>query len=334
MTDLLICNPVLIGLDWGTSSLRAFLMGERGTVLDQRSSRHGIQNLPAEGREGFETAFRVICGSWVDRYPGVPVVAGGMVGSAQGWTEAPYVACPADVETLAEHAASVETASGVRVLIAPGVLYDPADAAPDVMRGEEIQIAGALARTPAWAGKSLMALPGTHSKWARVRQGRIEGFSTHMTGELFSILRRHSILGRLMADDPQPSVDAVEAAFLSGVSKARDEASGDLLHQLFSVRTLSLRGRLAPTLSSEYLSGLLIGHELRSVLSSEDAGEREGLPLALIGDVGLCRRYARALTVFGVGSAALCENTAPPGLFCFASAARLIPPADEVSDVR
>ena len=131
-------------------------MDGNGRVLDRRANAHGIQNLPVPGVAGFERVFAEISADWLSRYPGLPVVAGGMVGSAQGWAEAPCVPCPADTATVASHAVTVETASSVRLLIAPGVIFDPPDANPDVMRGEEIQIAGALAdhpglaRAPAW----------------------------------------------------------------------------------------------------------------------------------------------------------------------------------------
>ena len=150
---------------------------------------------------GSSRVFAEICGEWLSRYPGLPVVAGGMVGSAQGWAEAPYVPCPADTATLAGRAVTVESAAGVRLLIAPGVIFDPPDANPDVMRGEEIQIAGALADHPEFGPRACVALPGTHSKWVQVSDGRIARFATYMTGELFAVLSRHSILGRLMPED-------------------------------------------------------------------------------------------------------------------------------------
>lgn len=320
-----LADAVLIALDWGTSSLRAFLMDRDGHVLEQRANAQGIQNLPLPGVAGFERVFADVCGDWLAAKPGLPVVAGGMVGSAQGWVEAAYVPCPADTRTLASRAITVDSALGARILIAPGLIFDTPDAAPDVLRGEEIQIAGALAEQPDWARGSCMVLPGTHSKWVQVEDGRITRFSTYMTGELFAVLSKHSILGRLMPEGAASDASAADAAFAEGIAAARESRPGDLPHQLFATRTLGLTRRMAPELLKDYLSGLLIGHELTSAL----ARLSDGKPLLLIGEGSLCRRYARALDVFGVRPTAQLENTAPKGLFQFAVAAGLIAPAGE-----
>lgn len=318
-------DPVLIALDWGTSSLRAFLMGAGGAVLARREGGPGITALPRPGPEGFADIFAAECGAWLARWPGLPVVAGGMVGSAQGWREAPYVECPADLASLAQGAVAVE-APGARILIAPGVLL-PAhgQAAPDVMRGEEIQLAGALAGHPALRGAARFVMPGTHSKWVSLRDGRITGFATYMTGELFAVLRRHSLLGRLMPETAAPP-DQAEAGFARGLRMARDSGPGDLPHQIFAARSLGLTGQLPPAALADFLSGLLIGHELVSGLARA-AGEGE--TLALIGEAALCARYAAALRDFGAPPALLLGNTAPAGLFGFAAAAGLVPPAPD-----
>ena len=146
-------EPALLALDWGTSSFRAFLMDRSGKVMTQRANTHGIQNLPEQGARGFEMAFAELCGDWIGRWQGLPVVAGGMVGSAQGWKEAPYVVCPADTHALAARAVSVDSGLGSCILIAPGVLYDPVDAAPDVMRGEESRLPARWPSTRPGAGK-------------------------------------------------------------------------------------------------------------------------------------------------------------------------------------
>lgn len=337
-------GAALIALDWGTSSLRGFLMDGAGRVLAQRANAHGIQNLPVPGAAGFEQAFADLCGGWLAAYPGLtgagltgaglPVVAGGMVGSAQGWVEAPYVPCPADTRALASRAVAVDSAAGVRILIAPGVILDAPGAPPDIMRGEEIQIAGALADNasgdPRWARNACAVLPGTHSKWAQVADGRIERFATFMTGELFAVLCKHSILGRLMPDDGPPADPAAaDAAFAGGVAMARDAGPGDLPHQIFSARTLGITRRMAPELLRDHLSGLLIGHELVSGLARTARERAAGAPLLLIGEGALCRRYARGLELLGVTPAAQLENTAPKGLFRFAVAAGLVAPTGE-----
>jgi 2-dehydro-3-deoxygalactonokinase len=325
MTPAVIA-PALIALDWGTSSLRAYLMDGEGRIMDRRSNAHGIQNLPVPGPAGFERVFGEICGEWLNRHPGLPVVAGGMVGSAQGWAEAPYVRCPADTATLAGSAVSVESAGGVRLLIAPGVIFDPPDDHPDVMRGEEIQIAGALADHPAFGARACVALPGTHSKWVQISDGKIARFATYMTGELFAVLSRHSILGRLMPEEAGTDASARDAAFTAGVEAARNGSTGDLAHQIFATRTLGLTRRLPAEVLKDYLSGLLIGSELVSGLALMRDTLAFDTPLVLIGEDALCDRYVRALEVLGVRPAAKLENTAPRGLFQFAVSAGLVPP--------
>jgi 2-dehydro-3-deoxygalactonokinase len=314
-------SPALLALDWGTSSLRAFLIDGQGTVLHRAASDHGIQNLPLPGVPGFESAFEALCGDWLRRWPNLKVVASGMVGSAQGWKEAPYVDCPTDTAALAAHAIRVDSGLGANILIAPGVLHNPAFAAPDVMRGEEIQIAGALALHPGWAGNACMVLPGTHSKWVRVEGGRIVRFATYMTGELFALLSQHSILARLMPQNATPDEDEADAAFASGVAAARQSGPGDLSHQIFATRTLGLLNRLPAAVLKDYLSGLLIGHELISGLANQ---RDDAAPLLLIGDPALSQRYSHALAVMGITPSAILPNTAPDGLFRFAIAAGLV----------
>jgi 2-dehydro-3-deoxygalactonokinase len=314
----------LLALDWGTSSLRAFLMQE-GRIIDTRQSDHGIQHLPASGVAGFEQAFAAIAGDWVKRWPTLAVVASGMVGSAQGWREAPYVRCPADVQLLAQHGIRVASGIGPDVVIAPGVLLDQPEQMPDVIRGEEIQIAGALSENRQWAARCCMVLPGTHSKWVSVREGRLEHFSTYMTGELFAVLCQHSILGRLLPTSKSATREPDREAFELGLKQAQSGRAGDLTHHIFATRTLGLTGRLQSVMLADYLSGLLIGSELVSALA--DFHEREPMPLVLIGETALCRRYADALCYFGQPVAAVLGNTAALGLWSFAMATSLLPQA-------
>ncbi len=318
-------SPVLIALDWGTSSLRAFLMSHTGAVLDAQHAPTGILHLPAPAEVGgFEQAFAGIVRDWLVRWPSLPVVAGGMVGSAQGWKETPYARCPADARALAAEGVRVPSGLGPEVLIAPGVLFDDPDRSPDVMRGEEIQIAGALAAQPALAARACIVLPGTHSKWAWIEEGCIVSFATYMTGELYAVLRRHSILGRLMPEEAAADPQTTDAAFVRGLEAARASGPGDLTHQLFATRTLGLTKRLPARSLSDYLSGLLIGHELVSGLAASRSRLDAGAPLILIGDPALCRRYGAALEVLGSPAPAQLDNTAPRGLWEFARAAGLL----------
>jgi 2-dehydro-3-deoxygalactonokinase len=298
-------------------------MSAAGDVLDVRHVPRGILHLPAaRDAGGFERAFAEIAGDWLASHPTLKVVACGMVGSAQGWIEAPYVRAPADVRTLAAQSVRVPSGAGPEVLIAPGVIYDPPDRPPDVMRGEEIQIAGAVAAEPSLGERTCFVLPGTHSKWVLVRERRIVSFATYMTGELYAVLREHSILGRLFSAEP-PDPAASERAFTQGLEAAR-ESPAELSHQLFAVRTLGLTKRLPGSALPDYLSGLLIGHELVAGLAASRTARETGAALALVGDSALCERYARALKAFDVAVHTQLENTAPRGLWELARAAQVL----------
>jgi 2-dehydro-3-deoxygalactonokinase len=320
-------TPRLIALDWGTSSLRAFLLADGAAIVAQRHADHGILRLPPPGgRAGFERAFADVVGPWLARRPDLPVVACGMVGSAQGWEQAPYVDCPVDVRALAAHATRVVTLSGATLWLAPGARFDPAAAAPDVMRGEEIQVAGALDGQAHWEKRCCFVLPGTHSKWAQVEQGRITGFATYMTGELYAVLREHSILGRLMPAAAVAGAAGVQRsraqdeAFDAGLQAAGLHPPAALAHQLFAVRTLGLTGRLSSEALGDYLSGLLIGHEVAAGLADLDRPGAGAAPVVLVGEPALCQRYDRALALQGARAAARLDNTAPRGLWAFARA--------------
>ncbi|MBV9786475.1 MAG: 2-dehydro-3-deoxygalactonokinase [Acidisphaera sp.] len=282
----------MIGVDWGTSSFRAFRLAENGAIRDRREAAEGILQIP---QGGFAEALHRRIGAWLadgeDR-----VLLSGMVGSRQGWVEAPYLPCPAGAEELARALIDVPFAAA-RVKLVPG-LSDVDDAGvPEVMRGEETQIIGAL---EAIGEAGTVCLPGSHSKWARVSAGRITGYRTHLTGEAFAGLRGHTILGRMMRDGPTDP-----AAFDRGVMRAGDP--GGLLHHLFGVRTLGLTGQLGETESAAYLSGLLIGHELATALP--DRGR-----VHLIGAPELCSLYARAIAARGGTPAIEDSDAAARGL--------------------
>jgi 2-dehydro-3-deoxygalactonokinase len=314
-------EPALIGLDWGTTSLRAYLFDGVGRVLATRVSRAGIMNLPRGG--DFDAAFEAVCGDWLHDAPQLPAIAAGMVGSAQGWREAPYVDTPAATDALVAGLVRVRTARGVVLHIVPGVIER--GALPNVMRGEETQIVGALAGDAAFGANGravLVGLPGTHAKWAFVRGSRIEAFQTFMTGELFAALRNHTILGRTMVEPARPDIEA----FLRGVSVAKNADHAGLLATIFSTRTLGLTAQLQAEQQPDYLSGLLIGHELCGVaaLLAARGGTLAGETLRLVGETVLCERYRLALAEFGCAHAALVEAAAERGLWRIATQAALV----------
>ena len=308
----------LIGIDWGSSGLRAFLIDGGGMTLATRTSSAGASTL--RGDTEFEAALQQLAGDWISARPQLPLLACGMVGSQHGWREVPYAHCPSGIAQLALRLAPP---NGLGVRIVPGLLHANGDGAPDVMRGEETQIAGALQAQPELAAQACIVMPGTHSKWVRVRQGCIEGFATHMTGELFAVLRRHSVLGRLMAS-PEDGSRGDMQAFSAGVDAARDPAAPGLTHQLFTARTLPLTGRMRSGAVADYLSGILIGHEIAAGLAwRHDAGLADA-PLLLVGEPDLCQRYVRALDRFGARADLLLPNTAPAGLWALAHKAALL----------
>lgn len=311
MTERL--TPTLIALDWGTSSLRAYLLGESGRVLATQSRPWGIQHTP-DG--DFARAYEELVGDWYRQWPGLPALACGMIGSRQGWREVPYALCPATSNDLVDGLLAVDTGCGPLHLL-PGVL--DAGALPNVIRGEETQVFGALQLAPELRDNALLVLPGTHSKWVTVRDGAISHFTTHMTGELFAVLRDHSILGRPAREQ---GIERSDEAFFRGLDAARQSAAEGVSGRLFSTRSLLLTDRLSAGESLDYLSGLLIGEELRSVL----AGIEEGAcpPLVLIGDAHLCERYRLALGRFGVAAVRTLENAGVAGLWHLACAADLV----------
>ncbi|WP_203009135.1 2-dehydro-3-deoxygalactonokinase [Pseudomonas paraversuta] len=318
----------LIALDWGTTSLRAYLLGSTGQVLKVRTLACGIMQLPGTARlvagqwcaDGFELAFDDACGDWLDANPGVPVIACGMVGSAQGWREAPYRETPASLNALGTALQRVRSVRGVDLHIVPGVIQR--SALPNVMRGEETQVLGVVQSFPQ-LNDCLIGLPGSHSKWVQVQDGNLVHFDTFMTGELYAAVCEHTILGRTQ----QRSEQFDPAAFDRGVQVALSP-DGRLgpLSTLFSARTLGLTGQLSPTQQPDYVSGLLIGHEL-SALGGAVRERRGAAPMPaiiLIGNSRLCERYQRALAACGFADVRLAEQATEQGLWHLAQAAGLL----------
>lgn len=268
----------LVAIDWGTSSLRGARIDAAGRVCDERAAPQGILTVPPGG---FAAVFNDLFGDWM-REAGAQCLISGMAGSRQGWVEAPYCPCPADAADVARHIIDVEPG---RIAMVPG-LSDRHEGVPDVMRGEEVQVFGAMVLTGLASG--LFVLPGTHSKWVRVQEGRVRGFRTFMTGEFYALLSQHSILARTL--DAQAPLD--EAAFVQGVQRVRQHAGG-LLHHAFGARTLALFHQMPEAALASYLSGLLIGEELNA--QALQAADQPVTPVVLVGGEALTRRYALAL---------------------------------------
>lgn len=285
----------LIAIDWGTTSLRAALLDAQGNVKEERASAQGILSIPPGG---FPETFNALCKGWQSE--STLTLMSGMVGSRQGWMEAPYCPCPAGFDDVARALAWIEPG---RVAIVPGLSCER-DGVPDVMRGEEVQVFGALQLLG--LDDATVVLPGTHSKWVRVRGGRIEHFATWMTGEFYALLRQHSILSRtLPAQDGELDI----AAFDRGVDLALQAAS--LLGSAFSARTLALFDQMPAAALPSYLSGLVIGEELRAQAPQTSS-------VVVMGAPALTQRYDRALAHCGIATQHLGTQATWQGLWAIA----------------
>jgi 2-dehydro-3-deoxygalactonokinase len=282
--------PAWIAADWGTSNLRVWSVAADGAILSAAQSDDGMGKL---ARDGFEPALLRLIDPMLG--PGVTrVYACGMVGSRQGWVEARYRAVPCPPLDAAALTRAPTTDPRIEVLIAPGLSQDrPAD----VMRGEETQIAGALAREPTFDG--VLCLPGTHAKWAQISAGEVVSFQTFMTGEMFALLSQTSVLRHGLGDAGDWDDMAFDVAVNDALS--RPEA---LAGCLFGLRAEGLLHQLAPGAARARLSGLLIGAELAAARPYW-LGQR----VAILGASTLARTYARALAAQGL-DAELLDGTA------------------------
>jgi 2-dehydro-3-deoxygalactonokinase len=276
-----------VAVDWGTSNLRAWGIGPNGDILFARSSDQGMGKLAPAEFPGVLSA--LLADDFGAVGPQIDVLICGMAGARQGWVEAPYLDAPADLGSLVFGAVTPEM-PGTRFApkILPGVCQK-LSGAEDVMRGEETQLLGLSALLPGFSGAVVM--PGTHSKWAELDGRRVERFTTVMTGELFDLLRTHSVLRHSLGGDlAGPGRDeGFDAGLRAGV-----DAPEQLSAMLFKVRAGSLLSGRQPAWCAGYLSGLLIGAEI--------GGRRERLgrgEIPLIGGVALCALYAEGLALVG-----------------------------------
>lgn len=300
----------LIAVDWGTTSLRAWRMDAAGAIVDRKRDRLGIQQVAGGD---FAAAFHGVLQDWLHAAPAAPVLMSGMIGSRQGWVEALYASCPAGIDDIAQHLARVPQHDRIRIV--PGLSLRPREGAPDVMRGEETQIFGMELGQDA-----LVILPGTHSKWTSVRGSKIDWFASFMTGEVYDVLKRHSILGRMMEDAPAADIPG---GFEPGLAYALTGKAGTL-QSLFSVRTRGLFGELSAQDSAGYLSGLLIGSEIREALAALKARGVTPSDAVLVGAPALTALYAFALKQAGIATTVAGEDCCAHGLFRIARMSGLV----------
>ena len=274
-----------VAVDWGTSNLRAWAIDGHGAVTGTASSDRGMGKLQ---REEFPASLTKVLEQLNRHETNVEVVICGMAGARQGWLEAPYLEAPTDLDALGQgavHPTMPDT--GIRVSILPGVCQR--HGGENVMRGEETQLLGLAKLSPGYAG--MVCMPGTHSKWARLEDTRILGFTTAMTGELFELLKSQSVLRHSMTGALDG--DAKDEGFVTGAREGLDHPAA-LLGNLFTVRAASLLSGKDADWCSGYLSGLLVGTEIaanRNLIGTD--------PVPLIGSPTLCALYMRALNMAG-----------------------------------
>jgi 2-dehydro-3-deoxygalactonokinase len=268
-----------IALDWGTSSFRAYLSGANGTIQEIITAPYGIL---AVKDAAFDETLETHIGHW-DK--ALPIMASGMITSRQGWVELPYVACPANLKSIAAAIHPHTSKHGRKLFFVPGISYRSPDGIPDVIRGEETQVLGA-----SQGGTEHFVTPGTHSKWIDVENGEIKSFSTYMTGEVFALLKNHSILGRLMTGEANNL-----AAFEQGVRAGLKDPAG-FLHRIFSTRTLALFNEMPTDHLSSYLSGQVIGTEIAHAIAKNMATAQ----YRILATPALGEHYMKAMTIAGL----------------------------------
>ena len=280
-------EPRFIAGDWGTTHLRLFLCDADGTALDHRSGPGAVDSAGQ-----FATVFASQTAAWETQHGRLPAVLCGMVGSSIGWIQAPYVPCPARPEQIAAACTAIDNG---RIHIVPGLSCHNRFGAPDLLRGEETQLlGGALSRLEP---RQLVCLPGTHTKWVIVEEGEVRDFFTAPTGELFALLRDHSVLVR----PPQGSDPATDAeAFNKALASVAARPDAQILHRLFECRSRPLTADLPPTAAAAYLSGLLIATDVQGALHTLRALSSKPTTVVLIGAPQLTQLYASACATLGL----------------------------------
>jgi len=302
-----------IAIDWGSTSFRAYHFAADGSLLEKRQADCGIREVSdrseASRHEWFENIFFEHCGDWLSQQSNQsfsPVLLSGMITSRNGWIETPYLPCPVKLPALIDNAVP-KTLRDTRLVFLPGVSIGGGDdtKSADVMRGEELQLIGATEYEKE-SPVGFYVLPGTHSKWIKFDDGCLQSFHTTPTGELFATIMRHTLIGALSETDEWDV-----AVFRSSVEQGYH--STQFLSRLFGARAGVLLEKIQPQSVSAYLSGLLIGREIREGLDmlndvtgdSSDEAVSSGITdktISIIGEPLLCQRYTDALSTLGIAS--------------------------------
>lgn len=290
-------SAAFIAVDWGTTNFRAYLLDADGNILDRRNSSHGVRHL---NKQAFPEFLHDQTVEW--RNTPLPILICGMAGSTLGWHEVPYIECPLDFITLAQHCYAVD--KHLNAWIVPGLRCISDAGQPDMMRGEETQLLGWYNTHPD-THEQLLILPGTHSKWAMLKAGQLSNFATAMTGELYALLKEHSIL-TCNGNGPLDT-----EAYREGLKWSKRSS---LLHLLFSVRSRSLIGELKDEQKTAYLAGLLVGSEIQQMLNVFGTTTIT-TPITIIGSPALIESYGIALHYFGYKSQSMSgEHASTRGL--------------------
>lgn len=271
-----------IGIDWGSTNFRAFLLDTDAHILDRKQAARGMLSVQ---RDQFAAVLREQIADWLQQYPNIAIYMAGMVGARQGWVEAQYLQCPVALTQLSSSLTPVDFDAEHPCFIVPGVALKQ-DGDCDVMRGEETQLLGAMVDN---IDQQIFCLPGTHSKWALVQAGILNRFRTYMTGELFSLLEKHSILSKQLV------AEFDESSFVKGLQRAQQQRG--LLADLFKVRANVLLGEQQQAESYSYLSGMLIGYEL---MQARDYWELAGnTTVKVIAEKTLAHWYLKGFAYLG-----------------------------------
>lgn len=292
-------SQTYIAGDWGTSHLRLFLC-DGAQVLERREGP-GVAALSMTAAAGFSDVLRELCADWTRKHGALAVWLSGMVGSRNGWREAQYVPCPADTKSLSAAMLRFD-ADGCAITIVPGLSCINPRGAPDMLRGEETQIFGALADYPDLKqGRHILVLPGTHAKWALIESGRVVQFQTSMSGELYALLQAHSTLAAIPLGTNTDADAAVRRdPFEQGLDRVRDLPAVPLHHLMFEARSRQLVGELTRADAMGFLSGLIIGQDVLGALRLFDGMPASGQRVTVIGASGLTELYRTALSSHGI----------------------------------
>lgn len=310
MADKLLAQAKQICVDWGSSNFRAFLLNANGELVDSLYSGKGMLALKPD-------EFEPILFDLLKHWPQVPIILAGMVGSLNGWRNVKYLTCPVGLQDLSANLTDIKNSQNRQIRIIAGIDTKTSDAQYDVARGEETQLIGAMQLIgEALANQAVFCLPGTHSKWMKTSGEEIVSFSTHMTGELFDILMKHSILSPRQVIDDQVMNDNAQndGAFIKGIECAK--ADGGLAHHIFSARTHMINGELDENEIASYLSGILIGTEIKEMQRLNTDMQH----VYLVGNQRLNEIYKLALAQFGLDATLISgEKAAYTGMHSLAN---------------